>query len=114
MFNVLRARLFTCIAARLQTLDGATDAPNPLFDMLLFGKAKAQPEILLTSAIHVKWLANHQSYPLARHFTQERARAQISRQATPEVETTHRPVHTHLTRPVGSYCLEHQVAFTMV
>jgi hypothetical protein len=114
MFHLLLVLFFARAAARLEALDGAADAPYSLFDVILCGESKAQPEMLLAAAIHVKWLANHKGYSLAGSFAQERTRTQVAWQAAPDMKTAHGPIHAHLTRPVLGYRLEHQVAFAPI
>jgi len=71
---MLLALLLARVAAGLKTLDGAADALDALFDMMFFGEGKAQAKMLLAATVHVKWLANHEGHPLARHLAQQRAR----------------------------------------
>ena len=92
----------------------ATKAFHRLFDIFFAGIGKAQAKLLLSSAIDVEWLADHKGNALVGCLTQERARAQVARQATPEMEAALWLANANFARPVGADCLEHEITFRLV
>src|SRR5579884_1049828 len=82
--------------------------------MFLFGIGVAEAKMLLPPAIDVKWLANDEADAVLGGFAQQGARAQVLRQATPEMEAAIWNVHPHLSRPVTPNGIQGQIALAFV
>src|SRR5215469_17020712 len=105
MLDTQLTRLFVLEAPGHQAPHSIAYPPYSFFDMLLLGISKAQPELLLAAAVHVKWLANDECNLLVSRFAQQRTRTHIAQQTTPDMEASLWMTHAHLLRPVGAHCL---------
>ena len=78
MFDTKAAALFLREAPGHQASHSIAYSPHSFFDTLFLRISKAQAKLLLTTAIYVEWLANHECNLLMSRFTQQRTRTHIA------------------------------------
>ncbi len=97
-----------------EAVNGLADAFDAFLDVALFEGGEAEAEVLLATAIDVKWLADDEGNVVAGALTQQRAGAHVAGQATPEVEAACRVINAHGGGPVLADGMQHKVALLLV
>src|SRR5260221_13305227 len=86
MFDAQLARLFVLEAPGHQAPHSIAYPPHPFFDMLLLRISKAQPELLLATAVQWEWHTEDESNLHGSRLMQQRTSTALTQKATPYVE----------------------------